>query len=563
MRGNRSIFVGLSALVLAVGMLGANGYLWWLAQSGVAPAAAKPAPKNDAPRWPIVNEKAIAAETAEPSLWHSPFRALYHEPDGGSPQIESARRFFPHEADSFEIAEADDSDVPPARADKSSQPPRLLPDVAVPIEPAPPADWLSRLIEAELPGVSAEERRVWSQELQGFEPEVVRDILRMKRNVGGSPQGRIGLLPNWTHAPEPVLPPDAGLVPPPLDDLSAEEDSVANRLEPSLRALELARDVVLNNLANLNTVGFKRSRVLLSPLPAQILQESDADTKYDRNRSTQVAVGFGVELASTPVDLSQGPLKKTDQPLDVAIEGAGFFPIQGQTETLYARCGQFLLDEEGRLCLLVGQMLRPVLPVIRIPANAGAVRIAQNGEVTGEPKAGVLGRLELVRFQNPGGLQQRSGQLFAASKTSGPPQTGIPQGLGWGSLRQGMLEQSNVSRDQELEEFQRLQSHWQLLKDLAGQGNQTFLPPVARQPANRTQRASADALPPASLSTLKVLGNQGRDLIEDYLQSERMRSIKRTLGLQKEDQEDHDLEWCKKYFESEKARSIERNLGLD
>ena len=513
MRGNRSMFVGLSALVLAVGMLGANGYVQWVGGTAHTEPVSRTSANRDASSdWPSIKES--LGEMRDEALWDS----LDHELGlNGAP----ARRYFPHRTEAFELAQADGQDLPPAGP---PQPPRLLPDAAVPIEPTQPADWLQQLIRQELPGASEVEQRIWAQELQGFEPEAARDILRMKKNVSAAPRGWV---PNWQADPEP---PPSNLVSPPVEPLPASDISVANRLEPSLAALELARSIILNNLANLNTVGFKRSRVVFTAMPSRTTSE----TEPTFGAAPGVALGMGVELSGTPLDMSPGPFKKTNHPLDVAIEGPGFFQIQGESETLLTRSGRFAVDAEGRLCLRLGEMFCPVQPAITIPKHAGLVRISETGAVTGSEGAGLHGQLQLARFQNPCDLKQQTGQVFAVSKASGPPVLGAPQDPGFGSLRPGGLEQSNASRDEELEQFQAIQEHWHLLKHLAETADlKPLTGPLTRRPANRTERVSADLppLPPLPIDSLKSLRDQGRDLIEEYLQSERMKTIKRTLGL--------------------------------
>jgi flagellar basal-body rod protein FlgG len=318
--------------------------------------------------------------------------------------------------------------------------------------------------------------------------------------------------------------------------------------------------VILNNLANTHTIGFKRSRVML----AAKVEPSQATKPHSRHNVSAVAIGGGVELAATPLDTTDGPLKKTDQPLDVAITGPGFFQIHDDDEVLYTRCGMWTTNADGVLCLISGDELRPVEPPLTVPADAVGVTISETGIVTalrpGEvPRANIIGKIILARFQNPSGLKPRGGHLLSATAACGAPQTGSPHSQGFGLLRQGMLELSNVSRDEELEQFQMLQSQLQLLRHLTNTADAYSPPgPVAKRPATHTQRASANAVPvqtPLSLEPLKALKNKGQDLIEKYLHSlETSRS---------QHSERNPEEWYKRYFMSEKARSIERNLGFD
>ncbi len=546
MRGNRSMFLGLFALVAAVGMLGANGYFWWVAQTREIEATAKPAQIVDHP-WPTGKNRESAAPSDQAPEWFSPYRVMPNEPTGESqPKGDAWRRYFPHQAEAVEIAQADSASdettgtqtTPP----QEHPAPLLFPNpTETPENPEPP-EWLSRLIQKELPQASLEERRAWTQELNGFEAEVVVDILRMKKNMTGIASPLPGPLTEgtdkWSTPSQPEPPPGEGLVPPPIEDWDLEFPSVRDRLQPSLAALDQARDIVLNNLANLQTIGFKRSRVVLSPLPSHTAQELSNPDEPGHLPESLVSVSDGIELTATMLDPSQGPLKSTRQPFDVAIEGPGYFQICDGKDVYFTRCGLWTTNAEGHLCLASGSRPLPMEPLITIPANADSITIAEDGFVTAttidNQQPSQLGQIPLARFRNASGLTSRGGHLLAASPASGPPQTGTPQSRGFGVLRQGMLELSNVLRDEELEQFEQIQSHWLLLKQLVRDSDENCFPgPVARRPISRTQRASAHStvVPPPSLEPLKQLGKEGRNLIEEYLQSERMKTFKRTLGL--------------------------------
>ena len=179
---------------------------------------------------------------------------------------------------------------------------------------------------------------------------------------------------------------------------------------------------------------------------------------------------------------------------------------------------------------------------VTVPAETISLVIGEDGRVTalkpgedGDIIPHEAGRIELARFRNPSALKPLGGHLLAATKPAGDPIIGAPQDRGFGLLRQGSLELSNVSRDEELEQFQTLQSQWQLLRHLSGlPSDDTANGPVARRQPVRAKRISARSLllPLPSLEPLKVLRDRGSSLIDEYLQSERAKTIKRTLGLE-------------------------------
>ncbi len=166
--------------------------------------------------------------------------------------------------------------------------------------------------------------------------------------------------------------------------------------------------------------------------------------------------------------------------------------------------------------------------------------IGEDGRVTalkpaeeGELMVYNAGRIELARFRNPSALKPQGGHVFAAGKAAGIPIVGPPQGPGFGLLRQGSLELSNVSRDEELEQFHTLQSQWELLRHLSGSPSGDLSKgPVARRPQVPAQRTSAPSrsAPLPSFAPLKALRSRGSSLIDEYLHSERAKAIRRTLG---------------------------------
>jgi len=214
-----------------------------------------------------------------------------------------------------------------------------------------------------------------------------------------------------------------------------------------MEAMETNINVVANNLANVNTTGFKRSRANFQDLLYQSSRPVGSAASNDTEVPTGVQVGLGTRTASVDKIYTTGDFEKTGGDLDMAIEGDGFFQIQlPNGETAYTRDGSFKKDSEGRLVTADGN---PVLPEITIPENATDVAIGKGGTVTayldGEAGGTELGVIELARFGNPSGLKSIGDNLQLESDASGGPVLGEPGNEGLGTVAQGFLENSNVS----------------------------------------------------------------------------------------------------------------------
>lgn len=203
-----------------------------------------------------------------------------------------------------------------------------------------------------------------------------------------------------------------------------------------LRSEQKQIDVISNNVANMQTPGFKRARVNFVDVaaPASAGQGNDAST------------GNGTRVSSTSMLFSGGEMKMTQNPLDLAIDGDGFFEIEGDDGTVsYTRAGQFHLDAEGYLVTPQGQRLANGP---QIPADAVDLRIAPNGDVTmrlaGETEATTLGSIQLVNFASPQELQAMGDNRFAATDRAGAPAYSSPGQDGVGKLQQGYVELANV-----------------------------------------------------------------------------------------------------------------------
>jgi len=215
-----------------------------------------------------------------------------------------------------------------------------------------------------------------------------------------------------------------------------------------MMAQEMNLDNIANNLANSSTAGFRSRRLQFEDLIYQNLTMPGAAASQQTTVVAGLQVGLGTRSAASEVIQLQGDFSQTGSPLDLTIQGQGFFQVLlPDGETAYTRSGSFHLDGQGNL---VTQDGNPVQPSITIPTGATSVTIAADGTVSvtlpAQTAAQQVGTLQLALFNNPGGLNSTGSNLFLATTASGDPVIGTPGGSeGLGSIVQGMLEQSNVS----------------------------------------------------------------------------------------------------------------------
>ena len=222
-----------------------------------------------------------------------------------------------------------------------------------------------------------------------------------------------------------------------------------------MRALSTAVDVISNNIANVNTVGFKKSRANFADLFYQELRASGSQIENGGNIPAPMQVGLGVRVASTQRVFSQGGLQESERELDLAIEGAGFFQIQLPAEVGggmgYTRAGNFGRDQNGRLVTVDGRLVQPA---ITLPADTQRIDVNSSGVVSvlqsGQETLSQVGVLELAQFPNLEGLKSIGENLYVETPASGSPSTGQPETAGLGKVRQGYLETSNVQVVNEL-----------------------------------------------------------------------------------------------------------------
>jgi flagellar basal-body rod protein FlgG len=220
-----------------------------------------------------------------------------------------------------------------------------------------------------------------------------------------------------------------------------------------MTAQQLNMDVIANNLANVNTTGFKRSRADFQDLMYQNSRAAGTAATQGAQVPTGIQVGLGTRAASIERIQSQGDIRVTGNPLDLDIEGDGYFQVQlSDGQTGYTRDGTFKLDSQGRLVSSDGNA---VVPEITVPPEAvGRVTVSQDGTVfaslPGASAPQQLGQIQLARFVNPTGLESEGRNVFRQTAASGSPVTGTAGLEGFGTISPGSLEMSNVKVVEEM-----------------------------------------------------------------------------------------------------------------
>lgn len=221
-------------------------------------------------------------------------------------------------------------------------------------------------------------------------------------------------------------------------------------------AQQLNVDVISNNIANMTTSGFKRQRAAFQDLIYQNIDKpgstsSDAGTTVPAG----IQIGLGVRPGSVVRQHAQGAIRLTENPLDLAITGEGYFQIElPDGQTAYTRDGTLQINENGEIVTVQGYM---VSPSITIPADATSIDINLDGEVlvttSSQTTSSNVGQLQLANFVNQAGLNAIGDNLFLETDASGSPATGVPNQAEFGAIRQGALEQSNVNVVEEITEL--------------------------------------------------------------------------------------------------------------
>lgn len=231
-----------------------------------------------------------------------------------------------------------------------------------------------------------------------------------------------------------------------------------------LEAQQAQMDVITNNIANVNTNGFKRSRAVFEDLLYQTVRQPGAPSSQQTQFPTGLQFGTGVKPVATERLHTQGNLMQTGNSKDIAIDGKGFFQVQMPDGTVgYTRDGSFHVDNQGQLVTSSGYLL---LPQITVPAEAQVLTVSRSGQVSvtvqGNAAAQELGTLQLASFINPAGLEARGENLYYETGASGAPIVNDPGTNGLGQLSQGFVEAANVNVVEEMVNMVQAQRAYEL-----------------------------------------------------------------------------------------------------
>lgn len=210
-------------------------------------------------------------------------------------------------------------------------------------------------------------------------------------------------------------------------------------------------DVITNNLANVNTTSYKKSRAEFQDLLYQVVRPAGMTNNFGTQFPTPIEIGHGVRLAATQKSFMTGSAVETNNDLDVMIQGDGFFQVQMPNgETAYTRDGSFKVDSNGNIVNSDGYYL---MPELTIPPETAGIVIRENGDVMvklSDTESEMVGQIRTVRFVNSAGLESIGGNLYKETEASGQAMEGVPTLEGYGALQRGMLESSNVKLVEEM-----------------------------------------------------------------------------------------------------------------
>jgi flagellar basal-body rod protein FlgG len=249
-----------------------------------------------------------------------------------------------------------------------------------------------------------------------------------------------------------------------------------------LSALNTDLDVISNNLANVNTDGYKASRANFQDLIYQEKALPGVENSNGDRTPTGLYVGLGVKVSGTQLDFAQGAPLNTGRELDLMVDGTGFFQVGVEDDrapggVAYTRAGNFAINADGEL-VLANDQGRRLQPAITIPEDAIKISVSADGRVLvaqpGQPEPTEVGQIELAGFINPAGLKQIGENLFTETAGSGPPITGEPASSNFGRIQAGFLEASNVDPTRELIDLIRTQRAFEMNSNVIRAADETL-----------------------------------------------------------------------------------------
>ncbi|MEX0936362.1 MAG: flagellar basal-body rod protein FlgG [Pirellulales bacterium] len=244
-----------------------------------------------------------------------------------------------------------------------------------------------------------------------------------------------------------------------------------------MESLETKLDVIANNLANINTVGFKKDRANFEDMFYRHEKLPGTQDSSSQLTPTGISIGLGTQVSSTQTNFGQGTFQQSNNPLDLAIEGQGLFQVLDPTgEIMYTRAGNFNINADGALVVGSATTGRLVEPQITIPPEATGITISSDGQVQykvpGQQQLTTAGQLELAQFVNYDGLLKVGDNLYQETDASGPATTGVPGVEGRGVIKQNFLESSNVEPVHELIDLITTQRAFELNSQVVQAGDQ-------------------------------------------------------------------------------------------
>lgn len=246
-----------------------------------------------------------------------------------------------------------------------------------------------------------------------------------------------------------------------------------------MSALETKLDVIANNMANINTTGFKKDRANFEDIFYRQYRLPGAEDADGTRTATGIEVGLGTRVSSTQSNFKQGSFETTNNPLDFAIEGDGFFQVQNPNgDPFYTRAGNFNLNANGQIVLGSAQNGYLLEPSITVPPEATGIVVSADGQIQystqNSTSLTTLGQIQLAKFINPDGMLKLGDNLYQKTDASGDPTTGNPGIDGFGNIRQGFLEASNVEPVNELIDLITTQRAFELNSQVVQAGDQVM-----------------------------------------------------------------------------------------